>query len=899
MAPLLQVWCISCCYCTHPKQFSSLWDVKWAVRKANIVLVNTWNDSSGLQHAEATIGGLNISLQFPWPMSTDGSIELPSNRRLPVPDIRNFAGRLAHQVGINGSLPPLHLAGVGNFGFSIETFLLSFDEGNMSSIQIGFSIPGWDALNKFQFKVVQPKLVIQLGFLNKTFQVKAKGFITALDQVVSHSKSTGLPVQLVFPKHLGNSLEIGVADLNAIAGFDYLVPLLSARMDEEILKTISGISQNIKVPKFVLRVASGFSNITIVNIKTTSMRPFKVLGKMTITNATFELTQTQQFFHANVDICGQQFSVAMLKDNSQFLTLEVNKDIKSPFPIKSFLSCVEERSDRRPDIKFVRMNPSSFAFRLDQLKISLRSQPKLELAKIIILAGLPTEWNIFDQALLKTTLLNSTLSIKVTNPPGSSSVEMQADVFGHVVIGNPTLLAFPFVIRIPTKARPLLLSLQDGKKIEVDFNNILKIGALSSSLPSFMTTTLRDILVRKLTLQFPSTLTGSFQITEFLIDVASETKWNLRFFQLGNLRMVYSLNHTLLSGQIFLGNFSLHCQLEWPPSPQGTLIKLSKSVAIMGFSSFASDVHRTFYGSTTLRQTLNALARTKLSAIPSFTLQTSSFFLANDLSLKKATFTGALPKYSWELLNDFFDVADVSFSLEVDVGKAFVIFIRGVMVLIGGKASIPFEMNIPLSPNKTLTIGLPANKAPRVLSQQLTGILTTATTSKFPAILESFLPEFTLEKLEITFDKKLTVFKINKFRAVCNTPWDLGGIGALSVKNATVFMTPQLFELRGFLSLGNTNMELVLKNSTTGRVFSLVKPVNTSGLDQLVKDALKKLNPGLRILPEVNLLGLDLIDASFVTFAEVQFSNNFDNLSSFALEVEISKAWSFLNLAVR
>ena len=890
----LQVWCLGGCFCAYRKQFSSLLDVREALRKANIDLVNSWNESLRVQHADATIGRLNIPVQFPWPLNTGGTIQMPTNRSFPVPDITDFAGSLTHQVGINGSLPPFHLVGVGNFGFSLETFLISFDEGNVSSIQIVFRIPGWDAFNKFQFKVVQPKLIIQLGFTNRTFEVQAKGFVAELNQEVSSSKSSGLPIQLFFPKHPDDSLQIHASDKTAVVDFNSLAPLFSTVADvRDTLKAISDISQTITVPTFILHVAPGFSNISIINVTTISVRPFTIVGKIIITNATFELSQAQGLFRAVIEICGQQLRVAMLKDTGQHLTLEAEKHRHLSIAIEAFLSCVDERNDRRPDTNFMRMNLSSSLFGLDLLKINYRLQPKLELAKLIILARLPADWNIFDQASLPTKLENSTLSVTVTNPPGSFLAEIKGEVFGHALIGHPTLLAFPFVIEIPTKAALLSLSLQDGEKMQLHFSNLLKLGGASSVVPSFTKTILTDVMLRRLTLQFPATLTGSFQISEFRIEVPSKTKWNFSFYYLENLKMLYTPNQTLISGNVILGTLNLHCQLEWPPSSQGALIELLKPADINNISFFVSNVHRTFYGNATLQQNLNGLVRTKLSVVPGFSLQKASFYLANDLSFRKVTFTGALRKYSWELLSEFFDVANVFLSIDIDVEKPFAAFIRGVMVLVGGNTSIPFEMNIPSSPNQTLTVSLPANKAPRVSFKQVTGMLVNAISSKVSQILEPFLPELVIEKLNISFDEKMTVYEINEFRAVSSKSWDLGGIGVLSISNATVIMSPRSFKLRGFLLLGYTYLELELKNSSAGHVFSLVKPVNATRLDQLVKDALQMMIPGLKILPEASRLGLDITDASLVQFAEVTLSNNYDSLNSFALEVQISKAWYF------
>jgi len=156
---------IAGCYSNNNDHFSSPWNVEQALRKANIELVNIWNDSCGLYHADAAIGTLNIPIQFPWPLNRNGTIQMRRHKSLPVPEIYGFAETLTKQVGVSGSLPPFQLVGVGNFGFSINILILSFVDGNLSSMEMAFSIPGWDALNKFQFKVVQPKLRIQIGFL--------------------------------------------------------------------------------------------------------------------------------------------------------------------------------------------------------------------------------------------------------------------------------------------------------------------------------------------------------------------------------------------------------------------------------------------------------------------------------------------------------------------------------------------------------------------------------------------------------------------------------------------------------------------------------------------------------------------------------------------------------------
>ena len=855
----------------------------------NIEIFNNWSDSSGQQHADATIGSLNISLQFHWPMNTSGSIQLPSNQMLPIPDINDFAERLLRQVGFNGSLPPINLVGVGNFGFSIETFVISFEERNISSIQIVLNIPGWDALKKFHFKVVQAKLKMQLCFLTKTFKVRAKGFISALNQGFSH----GLPIEVFFPENVHDYLEIHVANRNTIVDFNSLVPLLSVGMDTETLNAVSGISQNITVPKFVLRVAPGLSNISIVNITTVSVTPFLVLGQMMITNATFELTQARSAFHATFNVCGQQIKVDMLKDTSQYLIFQVGKDRETSISIDALLSCVEERKDRLPDISFMRINSSSAALRLNQFEIICRLKPKLDISKMTIVLEMLTEWNVFRQASLPMKLLDLSLNVKLTNPVRSLSVDVKADVFGQVVVGNPILLAFPFVIEIPTEARPISLSLQEGGNIQVNFNNILKLGRLSNAFPHFMKSILTNVLVTRMKLQFSSNLVGSFQINELQIEMPSKTKWNFPFFYLGNMKMLYTLNHTLVSGQIILGNLIFPCQLQWFPSSKEAVIELSKSVEMSGISSFVKEVFQTFYGSAELQKPLNGLVKTKLSTVSGFSLRRASFHFAANLSFTKVVFTAALPQYSWELLDDFFNVENVSFSIYCEVGKSFVMFVRGIIVLLDGSARIPFEMNVPLETNQSLSISLPENKVPQVSFKKLTGILTGATTSRFPTVLGSFLPEFILQKLMISFNEKLTRFEIDEFKAVCSTSWDLGGIGAISATNVTVFLTPQLFRVRGLLLLGNTNLELELKNTSTGQLFSLVKPVNTSGLQKLVKDAFEKMIPGLKDVPDPGLLGLDIVHDSLVQFAEVRFSNAFDSLSSFTIAVRISKSWSF------
>ena len=884
------------CHSTYENQFSSLSDVKQALLKANIELGNIWNDSSGLQHAQATIGSLNISLQFPWPINSSGIIHLPSNETIPVPNIQEFAGRLASQVGINGSLPPLQLVGVGNFGFAIETFVISFDKGNVSSIQMAFSIPGWDALNKFQFKVVQPKLKLQLGFLTQKYNVIATGFITAINQV-SHSNIPGLPIELTLPENPDEFLEIRVADRNAVVDLSSLVSLLSARMDRDTLEAISDISQSITVPTFILRVAAGLSNFSIVNVTTISTKPFAVLGKMIVINATLELSDSINSFQATIESCGQRFLLNMFKGKGQFLTMEVSRSKKPnnmSVYIEGLLSCAEEIEERRPDISFMQLNIS---FPLHVFQISYRLKPKLELANISILVGLPSDWNIFSQASVPTKLLNLTLSVRITIPSGYSSADINAGVLGQVVIGQPTLLDFSFVVEIPTKAKPLSLSLQDANMMRVNFANILRLGGLSSAFPSFLNPILTDVLITKFQLQFSSSLTGSFQITEFEMIIPSRTKWIFPFLYLGNMKILHKENHTLVHGQIVLGNFSLPCHFGWPPSSQGPVIELSKFVKMNEVAPFISGVYRAFFGSNTLHGPLSGLRRTKLSLISSFSIGKALFHLTNELSLAKVTLTGALPKYSWELLNDFFSVENVTFSINIEVRKAFVIFIRGTIALVKDIVHIPFELNVPLSSNQTLTITLAKHQEPRVPFKQINGILFAGAESKFPTDLElgSFLPQLILQKLEISFDEGLTAFVVDEFIAVCSTSWDLGGIGVLKMSNVTIFMTRKSFQLRGVLLLGSTNLELELRNTSAGQVFRLLKPMNASELDKLLKDALEKMVPGLKRVPDARLIDLNILDASLVKFAEIQLSNRLDSLSSFAVEVQISKAWSFFH----
>lgn len=898
LVSFLQFLCVAGSHSTNDKQFSSLWEVGQVLRKADIELVNIWNESSGLNHADVAIGTLNISVQFPWPLNKSGHIRLPSNKSFPVPDIYKFAERFTQQVGVNGSLPSFESVGVAKFGFAIDVFMLCFKEGNLSSIETAFSIPGWDALNKFEFKVVQPKLVVKIGFLSQTFKVRAKGFITAIDQVPPNLNTPGLPIEIVFPESLQDVLEISGADENAIIDFNLLVPLFSLNMNKNTLEAIGDILQGIKVPEFLLHVAPGLSNITIVNATTISTKPFLVLGKVTISNATLELTKTGNSFEATIEICGQQLSITMLKDTTRYLTFEALSDVlhrNTSIYIDGLLSCVEERKERRPETNFMRMNESSFEFRLYLLKINYSLRPKLRLANMAILVGMPTEWNVLGGASIPTKLSDSKFSLKVTVLPGSHFAEIKAEVLGTVVIGHPTFLEFPFVIEIPTKVGALSLSLQAGKMIQTQLDSISKLGGMSDVFPSFLKGLLADFVVTKLKVQFPSNLTGSFALKEFRIEIPSKTKWNFPFFYLGSMTVSYTVNRTQLTGEIMLGNFSLPCEIEWPPSNQEHIIKLLRRVEMFDVLSFVKIVYRAFFGSAseTLHETLTGLRRTKLSILSGFTLEKTWFHLASDLSVEKVTFAGAIQKYSWDLLDDFFSVENVSFLIEVNVEMSFNIFIRGRIVLVQGSAHIPFEMAVPLSEQQNLTLRLPAHENARVSFKQLTGILTAATRSKFPMMLGSYLPELILQRLQISFEESLTAFEITQFGAVCSTPWDLGGIGALVISNVTAFMTQQWFRLRGSLLLGTTNMELELTNSSVGYLLRLVKPVNASELERLVKDALQKMVPQLKILPDASLLDLNIIDASLVRLAEVEFSNSLASLHSFALEVQISNAWSF------
>ena len=894
----MQLWYVAVCHSTNERQFSSLWEVEQVLRRANIQLVNIWNDSSGLHHADVSIGSINISVQFPWPLNESGSIHLQRNQSFPVPNIHDFAERLTKQVGASGSLPSFQLVGIGNFGFAIDIFTLSFHDGNVSLIEMVLSIPGWDAFTKFQLKIIEPKLIVQLGFLPQTFKVKAKGFIATVNQVPSNLSIPRLPIEIAFPESPHELLEISGTHKNAIVDFNLLAPLFSSHMDRNTLEAIGGISQSIKVPKFFLRVAPGLSNISIVNITTVSTKPFLVVGKVTIINAKLELIETRNTFQATIETCGQQVLVAMLKDTNRFLTLEAMGDEKrgnTSISIVSLLSCVEERTERRPDTDFMGMNASSLKFRLYLFKIDFSLKPKLKLANMVILIGLPTEWNVLGGATIPTTLLDSTLSLRVSVPTGSHFPEIRADVLGTVVIGHPTFLEFPFLIQIPTKVEAFSLSLQAGKTIKADLNSISKLGGLSNVFPSFLKSLLTEVLVRKLKFQFPSNLNGSFALTEFRIEIPSRTKWNFPFFYLGHMAVFYTFNRTQLTGEIMLGNFSLPCEIEWPPPNQGHIIELSRRMEMSGVLPFIRVVYRAFFGSAseTLQETLAGLRRTKLSIISGFSLEKAVFHLSSDLSLEKVTFIGALPKYSWDLLDDFFGVENVSFLMEVNVQGSFEMIIRGKIVLVEGSVHIPFEMAVPLSKQQNLTIRLPEHKNPRVPFKQLTGILTAAARSKFPTILGSYLPELILQRLQISFNKRLTAFEITQFGAVCSTPWDLGGIGALAISNVTAVMTPQWFNLRGFLLFGTTNLELELKNSSAGYVFRLVQAVNAFELERLVKDALKKMVPQLKSLPDASLLDLDAKDGSLVRLAEVELSKNLGSLHSFALEVQISNAWSF------
>ena len=892
----LQVCCLFCCRVTSQKQFSSLSDVTEALRKVNIDLVNSRLHSSGFQHGDATIAGVKVSLAFPWPLDKNGTMQLPSNQRLPIPDVRDFARQLWRQVGINGLLPPLQLVGIGNYGLSVETFRLSFKAGNVSAVQIVFNIPGRDALHQLKFKIVQPKLNIDLDFLRRQANVKAKGFLVSLNYVESRLKNRGLPIELIFPDDLGGSMETTVADKSAVVEFNSLMPLLSSFLNTKSLEAIRRISQNITVPMLHLRLAAGLSNISIVNVTMVSTRPFLVLGKVTISTATLELTENGNSFHATINVCGQDISVNMRNDTSgDYLILEAAEEEKqrtASITLDTFLSCFEDLKEHRPDINFMRMNNSSYSFGLKQFRIRYKMSPNLQLADIIVLFQLPSEWNVFKGAFLSTQLLNSTLSAKITLSRHNSLADIKAEIFGQAIIGHPPFIEFPFLIEVPTKASPISLTLQGTKTISVDFKTLSKLGILSGAFPSFLSTLLTQLLITKLKLEFSSVLTGAFKTTTLHIETPPKTVWNFPFFYLENIKIFHTVNHTLVSGEINLGNVSLPCQLDWPPTGGDPVIELRNS-AMVGVSSFVQQVYRTFFGREKIKDIVRGLKRSKLSFISSFTLKKASFHLSRNLSFEKASFKGAIGKYSWELLNDFFGVRDISVSIDIDVGPSFALFIEGTIVLVEGSVSMPFQLNVPFSKNQSLEISLPENARPRISFRNLSGILFSASGSNFPSSLGSYLPELVLQKQIISFDEKLTVFEINTLQAVRTTPWDLGGIGALTIWNVTVSMSPHQFTLRGSLSIGNTVLVLKLTNSSDGQVFSLVRPIEVKGLNDLITDALKKMLPGVKSLPDVDLLGLNVADRSSVQFAKVQFSNNFDFLQSFALKIRLSNSWSF------
>ena len=730
-----------------------------------------------------------------------------------------------------------------------------------------------------------------------TFKVTADGFIAAINQAALSSSIKGLPIELVFPENERDFLEIRGADEDAIVDLNSLVPLLSSYMDRKILSAIEDISESIKVPKFSIRAASELSNISIVNVTILSTKPFLVLGKVSVRNATLEMSENRNSFRATIEICGEQLPVTMLKDANKYLTLEAVRDVKQEnksISIDGFMSCVEEREERRPDTKFMRMNKSSLEFWLYFFKIQFSLRPKLKLASIAILVGLPRGWNILRGASTPTELQDSKLSVNVAVLPGPRYTELKAQLFATALIGQPAFIVFPFVVEIPTKVEALYLSLQAEKTIKSDFVNISKLG-LSSGFPFFLRTILTDFVVTKLKLRIPFNLTGHFSLTELQIEIPSTTKWKFPFFYIGSMTVFYTFDRTQVTGAITIANFSLPCQIAWPPSNQGQIIELSKRMDLSGVLPFISSVYSAFFGSAseTLQEALTGLRRTKLSIVSGFSLEKALFLLSSDLSFTKVTFVTALPKYSWDLLDDFFAVENVSFLIDINIESSFIMSVRGRVVLEGGSAHIPFEMAVPLSQNQNLTIRLPEHESSRIPFQQLTGILTAAVKSKFPTMLGPFLPELILQRLEISFDEKLTTFEITEFDAVCSTSWDLGGIGALVVSNVTAVMTTRSFSLRGVLSIGVSNLHLELGSSSNVYLFRLLNPVKVFKLQRLVKDALEKMIPQITNVPDANLLDLNMIDASVIKLAEVQLSKDLKSLHSFALEVQISNAWSF------
>ena len=837
---------------------------------------------------------MNISLEFPWPLNTSGSLDLMRNQIISIPDIQDFVLKCMHLVGINGTFPSLNLVGLGNFGFSIEKFVISLDKGNLSRIQMTCNVPGWDALNKFKIKLVEPKLHIQLDFQSESFSASARGFITKGKDVGSGPYLPGLPVELTLPQNVTEFLEIRCVDERATVHFTQLLSLLSIHIERETLKAISELCNMVEVPMLLLRVPPGLPTLSLERITVTSTERFTVLGNVTISNATLDITEGRMSFSASIDICGQYLTVAMTETKSgQHMTFETLKNgnyINVSMLLGAFISCVEKRKERQPDISFGHMKSSLADIQLPKLKINYTLNPKVEATSITIVLEFLAQWNAFSRASLSTKLLNSTIRIDATRTEGSFPVEVKAAVFGTIVIGTPVLVEFPFVLSIPTSFKAVKLSLQDGKRFRTDFGKVLQLERLSGVFPQFLSSILTDVLITKLVLKFPTSLNGSFEISNIQLHTLSNAALNFGFFYFEDLRVNYSYKETQIRGQIVFGNFSLACQMDWTPINKIQAIWLSSPVEMTDLRFFTEQIHKVFFGGKMLPLDFN---RVGLSSIPNFSLAGMVLTLSNNLTVSNVLCKVYLPKFSWDLFGDFFSVDQVSLTIDVDIGSPFAMYVNGIVDLVDGKVKLPFEMKIPSLPNETVGITLPKYKTVRVSFSQLTGILNTATSIQFPGIVESFLPEVLLEKLAFSFDHSLTSFTITEFEALSVQPWDLGGIGVLELNNVTVRMDENAFEIKGLLLLGNTYLELELANMTLSPIIRLAKPKHVFNLRRLIQDGLRKMIPSLTSVPDPDLLSLDVDNGSLIQFAQVRFSNNLDSLIAFSLQVQLSTTWTF------
>ena len=879
---------------TLQKAFISTSELQSTIQNdTNIVLTHITAITTGLYQAQAVFGTVNLKLQFSWPLDANGTVKLAENLNLTIPDFGLFLNEVQSQVGINCTLPFLSTIGIGNYGLSLSNIELKFEDKILVEVKTEVRIPGWDALDAFKLKILHPKVLLILKL--KTFKsllIKATGSL-ALGREIPVEKY--LPVEFKIPIQRSEPLTFKVLNSSRVIPYDYLNGLLTVSKGLRVPGIASQALQNMHVQKLQLSLSNGLSKISHLELIVVAASPWLIGGEFSLENVRLSVNQTGVSFTVTAKV-GNEILTFVVPDISSQSGYTLKLHNKTTLPdmestIKTLLNkTLAGKAVSLPNFTFAKIIGFGLSGKLKRFEFKFSGQPR-NLVDISVAVDIANGWQLFDNIPVVVNVSSISLYLAVNSLNGDPKVTSY--ITGTIAIGNPELVEFPFHIDIPNSKRALTVKLQSEKLIRVNFENLLKIGGMAN-LPKLLTNLLDKltVTVSKLNIVFPSNLTSVPRISAFILH--SNVDWNLKLVRVANVSLSYENKKYLLSGQLEFAGLTMIIGFNWPPKQSLPVFFLPREIKMNNLVDFIGKMTQNFMSG---KDSKLDLKRAGLGKIAGFKLNKLQVALAEDLrSVVEVNAHVSLPTFSWDLLDDFFAVKNVTIYVHLNVDKSVFVEVAGVIDL-AGELRIPIQLQVPTSTAQNLTITMTKSKdVVKAQFEQINGLLQSSVGITFPDILGSFLPEIHLRKLKVEFSKKLTVMKITELQAECPKQWDIGGLGILYAKDLRVNMSNSFFDLSGTIIIGGIIIPVQFTpNDFSMPQFRLPKQISIPDLPAFIKAVFQQIVAHEKEIPDGTLVGLDTAMSFVIQTANVRFSRDLKSLVSLDVQILFPRDWAFLS----